>query len=200
MESERIVAALLAGGKSRRMGVAKAHVSLRDKAMISHVAAAVVGDTSRLAVIGDASAAQLLGVDALSDPESQAGQGPLVGVLTALEWAASNRAGWLVVAPCDTPLLPHDITRRLFSAAADVDACCACVATAAGLEPLISLWRTDLDDALRFLIAGGEHPAAHVVLDELGAARLRLADDHEAMNVNSPSDLGRAEKWLAERL
>lgn len=27
MESERIVAALLAGGKSRRMGVAKAHVS-----------------------------------------------------------------------------------------------------------------------------------------------------------------------------
>src|ERR1700754_2737297 len=82
------VAVILGGGAGSRIGGNKPWIMLRNKPLIAPVADAVSHEVIRLAVAGDAGAAQPLNADALYDSVG-AGTGPLAGVCVGLEWAAS---------------------------------------------------------------------------------------------------------------
>lgn len=194
MTDERIVAAILAGGASSRFGAPKALAEFVGAPLIAHVAQAMAG-AAVIAVVGDQSAAEAIGAPRLLDPPGAA-RGPLAGVLAGLEWAAAEDAGWLAIAPCDAPLLPRDLVARLRLAAAD--GALACAHTDAGIEPLISLWRTSLLAEVRRALGGGVHPPAHQLMAQFGAVRVTLSAT-EAMNVNTPADFARAERAYAAR-
>jgi len=187
--AERIVAAILAGGAGARIGGAKAMKPLAGAPLAAHVARAL-RSADALAVVGDAQAAAALNAISLDDPPGLA-RGPLAGVLAALDWARSARADWLALAPCDTPFLPDDLIARLRAGAGMSEL--ACVESAAGPEPLISIWRTHLAERLRAALTGRAHPPVQRLMDEFGAARIRLAGPRETLNVNTPADLAEAE-------
>jgi molybdopterin-guanine dinucleotide biosynthesis protein A len=195
MAEERIVAAILAGGAGARLGGCKALTPLAGAPLAAHVARAL-GAGAHLAIVGDAEAARVLKAVAIEDPPGAA-RGPLAGVLAALTWAEGMGAEWVALAPCDTPFLPDDLIARMRAAAGACEI--ACVESAAGLEPLISIWRIGLTLRLRAALAGGAHPAVHAFMGKLGAARVRLARAEETLNVNTPEDLARAEAYLARR-
>jgi molybdopterin-guanine dinucleotide biosynthesis protein A len=188
LSDEIIVAAILAGGRSSRFGTPKALAEMAGRPLIAHVARALSGAVE-ISVVGAEAAAQAIGVVRLADPLGAA-DGPLAGILAALAWGAERGAGWLCVAPCDAPLLPNDLVARLRAAAGD--ASLACVTTNAGIEPLISIWRTALLAEVRAEMTGGAHPAARDLARQFGAAYLRL-DEADIMNVNTREDLARAE-------
>lgn len=186
-----IAGLVLAGGEGRRLGGNKAMTMLAGAPLASHAARALAG-VGALAVAGSAEAARALGATALEDPPGLA-RGPLAGVLAGLEWAQECGAVWLAVLPCDVPLAPRDLVERLRAAVGE--GALVCAETELGLEPLISLWRTDLSPTLRAALAGGGHPPVHALARDLGAARVRLTLE-EAMNVNTPEDLARIEAAL----
>jgi molybdenum cofactor guanylyltransferase len=189
-----IVGAVLAGGAGSRMGGQKANQLLGGKALINWVVGALEG-CSRIAVVGDPKAADQINAVTLTDPVG-APNGPLAGVLSALIWAKSLGAVFLVTVPCDTPFLPSDCAQRLVSAANFNSMSVACARSEAGLEPLVAAWRVDtvlpiLDEALRV----GRHPAVYALMGKLNAAFVDLTA-HETTNVNTFASLHQAQAWL----
>lgn len=184
------VAAILGGGAGARMGRRKALVELDGGSLVAHVARALRVSASKLAVVGDADAAHTIDAVALSDPPGFP-SGPLSGVSAALSWAEAGGARFLLIAPCDTPLLDGSVFERL-GEAVDRGARVACAETADGLQPLVSIWRTTLADSLRGELADG-HPPVRDVLARAGLERVRFDDAEMFLNINTPADLRRAE-------
>lgn len=184
---------ILAGGKGARIGGRKAHIPLLGAPLITHVAKRL---GRPLSVVGDTEAAELIGATALSDRDFGIIKGPLLGICTALEWGLKIKADLVVIAPCDCPLLPDDIVSTLHRAIGSKD--CACVETSNGLEPLISIWRSNQATKLAGSLGDGKHPPLHQVLSDFGGATVRLGDDNHALNVNTKDDLERAEHILSK--
>lgn len=162
--------------------------------MITHVAKRM---GRPLSVIGDAEAAKLVDAEALSDPSFENVKGPLLGLCASLKWATEIRSEWVVIAPCDCPLLPNDIGGILQNAIGTKG--CACIETTRGLEPLISIWRSDVAATLSSILASGAHPPLHRLIEDIGGATVQLPDDQLSLNVNTREDLKLAEQILLDQ-
>ena len=116
---------VLAGGKSRRFGGEdKGLLPLADKPMVEHVLERLAPQVQSLFLSCNrhqsdyqntlnhvASAHPSISETALvSDPAPQNYAGPLVGIYSLLQQA---RTGWVLICPCDMPLIPRTIVRDL---------------------------------------------------------------------------------------
>lgn len=198
MSTGRIAGAILAGGRGARIGGAKAMRLLLSRPLIEHIATMLRPAVESMAVVGDLQAAARVDAVHLRD-EADGQPGPLAGLLSALEWAAREGSAWLVVVPCDTPLLPPDLVAQLVTAVAGSGAPLAYAETSSGRHPLVSAWRVELALPLRRAMASG-HPAVQDVLSEFGAVGVRFDDDRLLFNVNTQADLAQAEELLLERM
>jgi molybdenum cofactor guanylyltransferase len=109
--------------------------------------------------------------------------GPLAGLLAGLRGA---RTPWLAAVPCDAPLLPLDLVRRLAAAVGTAPAAMASVGGRA--EPLFCLLRVALAADLAAALARGERSAV-AWLRGAGAVPVAFADPDEFANLNTPQEL-----------
>lgn len=189
----RIFGTILAGGQGRRMGGAdKALIPLAGRPLIAHVIDRLEPQVERLSISanGDPARLQRFGLPIL--PDQATSQGPLSGLLAALDWAAPLGATHLVTAPTDAPFLPPDLTPRLLLAG-DL----ALARSAGNDHPTFGLWPITLRDALRAFLASGAKTSVRAFADAHGAARADFPDDGCFTNLNTPQDLGTAEARLA---
>jgi molybdopterin-guanine dinucleotide biosynthesis protein A len=104
---------LLAGGKSARMGTAKALLKINNRTLIEHILSILAQAVERtLLVVNDRALYAFLGVPMVSDihPDS----GPMGGIHAGLK----NSAALInLVLACDLPLVELDPLRRLLSLA-----------------------------------------------------------------------------------
>lgn len=195
-EHERDLTAglVVAGGRSSRMGQDKALVVLAGQPLLSRASAGLrpachwVG----VSVRGEGPVAELaaqLGLDRVTDPPGAA-DGPLVGVLEGLKWAAGLGAKVLVTAPCDAPFLPTDLAERLIAASGGRR--CAAARTPGGPQPLCAAWPVAMAEVLIGELAGGRHPPVRATLEAGDVAWIEFADEAAFLNINSPEDLARA--------
>ncbi len=163
----RILGAILAGGESRRFGSNKAAAELDGRALIDWVRSALAPQVEALMVCGPAGLA-----------DRPAGRlGPLAGINAALHAASGFDA--VLSVPCDAPLLPADLRRRLEAAGAP-----AFIEDA----PVIGLWPVALGAALDAHLTG-EDRSMRGWARRTGARSIRL--DRPILNVNTPDDLAR---------
>jgi molybdopterin-guanine dinucleotide biosynthesis protein A len=144
--------AVLAGGRSRRMGRDKAFVRHEDRALAGIARSALLdaGAGEVFSVGGDLARLRKLGFVAI--PDDDAGQGPLGGLVTALQAAASD---WVVVLACDLPWASAATIRELLGYADDGTD--AVVPLLAGRpQPTHAVWRRDCRATLRDAYATGE--------------------------------------------
>ena len=109
------VAAILAGGASRRMGQDKSTRILGSKPLLHHVVDAVRPQVSHLIIVGGNKALpEAIGLTAIDDT-LPGRRGPLAGILAAMEWFNENNSGAkkLFVTAVDLPFLPGDIVDQL---------------------------------------------------------------------------------------
>lgn len=185
---KQVFAAVLAGGRSRRFGADKAMADLAGAPMIVRVGERLRAQADRLAIVGHTEGAEALGCAALADPDVLT-EGPLLGILAALEWAGAGGARWLVSAPCDTPLIPEDMAARLIADAERADADAAFVETADGVHPLCAVWSPRLAPVLRAHLEAGRHPP--VVQAAAHTAHVLFKDAGAFANINTPDDFAR---------
>lgn len=200
---------ILAGGRGRRMGgPGKPFVRLAGRSLIDHVIARVAPQVSALAVNAADDAADLAGLGLPVVPDVTEGgriesfAGPLVGILSGLEWAAAQARdiGWMAVFPADTPFLPADFVARALAALEAGDAEVAVAESGGRVHPTVSLWPVAMRDRLRRLIVDDGVRRADRLLDAFRTVRIvyPAGPADPFVNVNTPEDLAAAERLLAE--
>lgn len=159
-------AAILAGGRSRRMGRDKARLDLAGSSFLERAAALlreVCGEV--VLACGPEPRYADLGLSLALDGEPDGG--PLAGLIAGLEALDTERA--LVIA-CDMPRLSRRVFEVLFERASseDLDACF--LASERGLEPLCAIYsRRCLPHMKRSLAEGRRRVTGFLDLDQAGA-------------------------------
>ena len=197
---ERVMAVVLAGGLARRMGGGdKCLKLLAGRPILDHVLERLHGQAERILLNanGDPARFAAWGVPVAADVVAGFG-GPLVGVLTALEWAAAYAPEItdVVSVPADGPFLPRDLVRRLVAARATDGAVLAQAASSGRPNPVVGLWPVALAAELRRAVV-----AEGVAKVDAWTARYKLATvEFEAsgidpfFNANTQDDLSEAER------
>ena len=199
-----VVAVLLAGGLSRRMGGQdKMLRDLGGKSILARVVARIKPQADRLLLNANGDAARFADFSLPVAADVIEGHpGPLAGVLTGMEWVRANAPDcpWVVTAPTDAPFLPRDLVQRLVAAVEAEGADMACASSGGRHHPVCGLWPVRLAGELRRAML--EEDIRKV---DIWTARYRLAvadwptDPVDPFfNANRPEDLAEAERILGE--
>jgi molybdopterin-guanine dinucleotide biosynthesis protein A len=185
--------AIVAGGLSTRLGRPKATAELAGRRLIDYpLAAAQTAGLEAVVVAKPQSDLPSLGVPLLLEPAEP--QHPLCGVVAALR--ESGRP--VLAVACDMPFLAPDLLAWLASQPEPL----VVAETDRGLQPLLARYDPVLTDGLEEGLRR-EAPMQEVVASlaprAVGERVLRRFGDPQQLcfNVNSPSDLARAERMLA---
>lgn len=178
-------------------GVDKALLPLAGRPLLAHGIAALAPQVDRLVLSanGDPVRFAAFGLEILPDPLPDH-PGPLAGILAGLD--ALNGEAWLVSAPADAPLLPHDLVSRLLARQADTGSRAVFAASGTRTHPVTALWAADLALELRAYLLAGERRVGWF-LAQAGAASATwdAVPEDPFTNINTPEDLARAERILA---
>ncbi|WP_076413202.1 molybdenum cofactor guanylyltransferase MobA [Shewanella sp. UCD-KL12] len=153
--SLQINAVILAGGMARRMGGNdKGLVDLNGQPMIKHAIDRVKPQVKEILI--NANRNQNLyaefGYPVVSDEDSGY-LGPLAGMITAM---AQTDADYLLVVPCDCPLLPTDLVSRMLSQIESNDAELAVASDGKREQPVVMLLKPSLRDSMKAFLDAGE--------------------------------------------
>jgi len=202
-----VTGALLAGGRSSRMGGReKGMLAVAGKPMLAHVIARLGPQVGRMVINANGDPARFAGfrlpvvADTVEDHP-----GPLAGLHACLAWARSEtpEARYVATVPVDTPFLPADMVARLLAGLQQAGARAAVAASGGERHPVAGLWDVtlvgDVADALQHGVR-----AMHRFAETHGAAvvdfpLMRVADAtiDPFFNVNTPADLEKAGALLA---
>jgi molybdopterin-guanine dinucleotide biosynthesis protein A len=195
---------VLAGGASSRFGSDKALAQLGGETMLARMYGLLRELTDRVSVVG--SSAKYTGVEAQIVPDRWPGEGPLGGIITALEHtrASDLKVAHCLVVSCDMPFLRAEWLQYLCGYAANSAAEIVVPRSTQGLEPLCACWRTDTADTLHALFEGGVRKVTEVfkhtqteILDEAHWKRFDSAG-RLFWNMNTPQDYQDALEIFAE--
>ena len=190
-----MVGAVLAGGRSQRMGYDKVSLRLQGRPLVEWAVSAVRQVLDEVWIIGGSPGlAEASG--ARYAPDLVVGVGPLGGVYSAL---CAIKADLLTVA-CDMPFIQPALLRGLLSHAPDCD---AVVPVNGGYyEPLLAVYRRSCLPALEEALFAGQRRLAgiygQVNLCTVPEDRWRGWDPEglSFVNINTPDDLARVHDRL----
>jgi molybdopterin-guanine dinucleotide biosynthesis protein A len=190
MPSNSVVGVVIAGGRSVRFGGEKAAAILAGKPLLIWAAQRLQVSCSAVAVNArpgtEAEAlARAEGLTLLYDTPGDA-SGPLAGVKVGLGWAQQMGARLLAVSPCDSPLLPEDLFVRLIEEASGG---AAMAETSEGHQPLCAVWPVSALPAVTDALVNAAHPATWMLLESIGAKRVRFHSAEAFANINTRPDL-----------
>lgn len=153
--SLQIDAIILAGGMARRMGGDdKGLVELNGKAMIEHTIERIKPQVKEILINANRNQTRYaeFGFTVLSD-EHTGFLGPLAGMITAM---GHTQADYLLVVPCDCPLLPRDLVARLLAAIEANDAELAVASDGEREQPVVMLLKPSLRESMTAFLEAGE--------------------------------------------
>jgi molybdopterin-guanine dinucleotide biosynthesis protein A len=193
-----ITGAVLAGGTSSRFGSEKAIAPFQSAPMITHVIRVLQEVTDEVLVAVAPGRGpfyrDLLGKDMLVVEDDTLGLGPIQGLVTALDSASGD---YVLVSPCDTPLLRREVCELTISRAECKDG--AVPVVRGFLEPLHACYSRPacLKAFAKSMEEGVRRPkdAYHLLrLATVEETDLRKVDPHlvSFVNVNSEEDLAAA--------
>lgn len=196
-----VTAAVLAGGRSMRMGVDKTLLPVDGEPLLARVVEAVGEVCAHTMVVTNRPealerAALPRGVPVVADEVAH--RGPLGGLVTALKNAPDD---WVLAVAADMPWLQPALVRALWDARGTARA--VVPLTDKGPEPLLALYHRDCLPAAQRVLASGRRRLV-AMFDELDVVEvpvdeLRFADPDlvSLFNVNTLDDLIEARKSTA---
>ncbi len=120
VKAGQLMAAVLAGGEGRRMGyVHKPLIEVGGKSVMRHIMTRLAPQVGKIIINTNASSALYNAFDAEVVPDlMDVKLGPLLGVLTAMDWAAMNMTATthILTLPGDAPFIPRDLADEMLAA------------------------------------------------------------------------------------
>ncbi|MBT6416050.1 MAG: molybdenum cofactor guanylyltransferase MobA [Candidatus Puniceispirillum sp.] len=144
---------LLAGGQSRRMGGGDKNLMLLDgKPLLQHVLNRIDIGNAPILLNANGDPARYASFDLPVRGDVVTGfAGPLAGILTGLEWAASTHPNvtHIISLATDAPFLPRDLPARLVAGLVDAGAYIAQASSQDRRHPVFAIWPVALAADLR---------------------------------------------------
>ncbi|SIR33935.1 molybdenum cofactor guanylyltransferase MobA [Shewanella morhuae] len=153
--SSQIDAVILAGGMARRMGGDdKGLVELNGEAMIKHTIDRIKPQVKEILINANRNQTRYaeFGFKVISD-EHSGFLGPLAGMIAAM---GKTDAEYLLVVPCDCPLLPLDLVPRMLAAIEAEGAELAVASDGEYEQPVVMLLKPSLRDSMKAFLEAGE--------------------------------------------
>ncbi len=186
--SDAVTGLVLAGGQARRMGGEdKGLVSLGNRPMLSWVLERFAPQVDEV----------LISANRNLERYAQFGRRIVTDGMTGfLGRLVTSRTPWLVMVPCDSPFLPHDLVMRFLDVAAQYDSPLVCAHDGNRLQPVFSLVHTGLLADLTEYLDAGERKIDRW-FDRHQWRPVVFAEHNDIFcNVNSPHDLQQVEARL----
>jgi molybdopterin-guanine dinucleotide biosynthesis protein A len=143
-------AAVLAGGKSSRMGQDKSLLPVNGTPLIRRIYEQLLNRFDDVVIsTNDSERHAFLG--ARTVPDRVPGRGPLMGIASAVQAARHER---VFVIACDIPVIDLDTVTRMLVIAQDAD--CVIPVSSVGYEPLFAIYRKSALPAMRDVLETGE--------------------------------------------
>jgi molybdopterin-guanine dinucleotide biosynthesis protein A len=195
---------ILAGGGSTRFGQDKALVEFDGQPMLVRMMKLMRGVTKDLKLVAAPEKYAEFGMQLLAD--RWPGQGPLGGIITALEDAAQSvrRPEWNLIVSCDMPFLTPEWLTFLGRRAAKSKAQVVFPHSASGPEPLCACWQTAAATKLRYGFERGVRKVTEGIAllraEVLDQADWKRFDNRGRLfwNVNTAADYQQARRILEE--
>ncbi|MBC7906611.1 MAG: molybdenum cofactor guanylyltransferase MobA [Rhodospirillaceae bacterium] len=195
---------ILAGGLARRMGGGdKPLITVDGQTLLERTMERLAPQVGKLLLNanGDPARFAAYGLDIRADVIDGYG-GPLVGILTALEWAKDLGVEWVASAAADTPLFPADLVACLLAAVKAEGADMAMAVSGGHSHPVFALWPVRLTAELRRAVVEHDIRKIEAFTDHFKVARVEWAQTpyDPFFNVNAPEDVVRLEMILTGTL
>ncbi len=186
-----ILGAIIAGGKSKRMGTEKALVKLGPKSLIVRVVDRLLPQVEDIIINanGDTKRFEFLEFDIIPDIEIEVDT-PLAGIHSALTYAQEEGYDAVVTVPSDSPFLPHDLVRKLAGTK-------AAFANSKGQDHFLTgFWPVTLLANLKNEIHKSNRVQDWVFKIDATKVNWRADDYDPFININTPADMTAALKIL----
>lgn len=203
--STLLPAVILSGGRSSRMGEPKALVPFGRARLIDHVAERIRPQVGRIALNSNDPAITLAG--AIRFPDRFRGfHGPLAGIHASLAHIAETEPGatHAFLLPVDSTFFPRNIVAALAGTLTGPDDI-ALASSLGRLHPVLGLWPVTAVEKLTTWLENPPTLKVRAFLDgwpvrvtEFDVIETPLGPVDPFSNVNTPDDLDRARKMLAE--
>lgn len=202
----RMLGVISAGGISSRYGSPKALAVVGGERVIDRVASvlrAALGHDSVAAIINDPELAAQVGLP--HRPDVLRDVGALAGVHAALLWARDLGRSHAIVLGCDMPLVEPSLVACVAARSGEGDVVIPESHGPRGVEPLCACYSTRCIPAIEAAVAAGDrrmigfHDAVRTVRIPLHEVAVHGDPGRMFLNVNTPADRERAERWLEER-
>ena len=200
MSENNIIAAILAGGKSRRFGVDKSTTKLGDKTLIEHTISKIEKKFSEILIISNNQEIKVDKKNVFVLKDCIQGQlGPLVGVLSAMKWVETNnkKYDWVATFPCDPPFFDISMIDEVKRISKKNNKKLYFLKSGEKRHNIFGLWSIQLKDILEKDINNNFRKVEEWA-DKIGLETINI--NHEKfdsfLNINTKEDLEEAKKNL----
>ncbi len=178
----RMAAIIMAGGQSSRMGKDKSLLPVNGKPMIQHIYDQVKPFFQEI-MISSNEPEKLDFLNCKVIPDQIPGQGPLMGILSALEVSSFDLN---FIAACDIPFVDMDFVNRMIACAEEYDAVVP-VSEPGRYEPLFAVYRKSFIPVIKKALSKGRRKISDI-LKEGKINYIKIKDSDIINNLNTIED------------
>jgi len=200
MSENNILGVVLAGGKSKRFGDDKTAAKLGNKSLLDHTIEKIEKKFDEILIISNNEKHVSIKKNVFSAKDLIEGHlGPLVGVLSAMEWIKKHKKNynWIATFPCDTPFFDENLVDKIMNCPKNSSKKLFFLKSENRRHNIFGLWSLELKDILLEDINKG-HRKVEEWANKVGSEIIEINDenDYNFLNINTKEDLEKAKKKI----
>ncbi len=200
MSKNNILGVVLAGGKSKRFGDDKTVAKLGNKSLLDHTVEKIEKNFNEILIISNNETSVANKKNIFSTKDLIEGHlGPLVGVLSAMEWIEKNKKNynWIATFPCDTPFFDENLIDKIKNCPTNSSKKLFFLKSGIRRHNIFGLWSLELKDILLEDINKGQRKVEEWA-NKIGSEIIEINDenDYNFLNINTKEDLEKAKKKI----
>ena len=200
MSENNILGVVLAGGKSERFGDDKTAAKLGNKSLLDHAIEKIEKKFHEILIISNNEKLVSIKKNVFSKKDLIEGHlGPLVGVLSAMEWIKKNNKNynWIATFPCDTPFFDENLVDKIIDCPKNSSKKLFFLKSGNRRHNIFGLWSLELKNILLEDINKG-HRKVEEWANKIGSEIIEInhENDYNFLNINTKEDLEKAKKKI----
>ena len=200
MIENNILGVVLAGGRSKRFGDDKTTAKLGNKSLLDHTIEKIEKKFDEILIVSNNEKHDSIKKNIFSTKDLIEGHlGPLVGVLSAMEWIKKHKKNynWIATFPCDTPFFDENLVDKIMNCPKNSSKKLFFLKSGNRRHNIFGLWSLELKDILLEDINKG-HRKVEEWANKVGSEIIEINDenDYNFLNINTKEDLEKAKKKI----